>query len=379
MLFVLKKNGAPTREIYVRKILHVTESLAGGVFHAIALLVNEQARAGYPVTLIYSIRTDTPVESTLASTFDATVERIILPMRSEIGLADLKALIILAIKLCQGRYDAIHCHSSKAGALIRLAAWFTFQIRKTCYSPHGFSFLRRDVSRRQRRFFLFLEKLLHRLGGKIAAASATEKRYAKLHFKSRRIYLLENAIDFKQIDAYDKKYTGSCVRIVTSARITYAKAPWRFAKIAQRLAEADKIEFIWLGDGDKAEKNKWIGDSPVQVTGWLEKSQLISKLQQSDIFLLPSLWEGMPIALIEAQAMGIPAVVTNIVGNKDIVVHGKTGFLASSEKEMSVYTQKLIDDPSLRLKMGAAARQNAMHRFGKERLLKKSISIYFDG
>lgn len=363
----------------MRKILHITEALAGGVLHSIALLANEQACAGYEVTLVHSIRPDTPAETALVQHFDPAVRRIVIRMRSEIGLSDLRSLLTVLRLLCREKYDAIHCHSSKAGALGRIAALLTFQIGKTCYSPHGFAFLRRDVSARKRKIFLWIERLLHALGGKISACSATEWDYAQSYLKKRRAYLLENAVDLEEIRERTFKQVDAPLTIAISGRVTYAKAPWRFAEVARQMASHGKVEFVWLGDGDTSLIDEWIGDSPVHVSGWLEKPQLMATLACADIFLFTSLWEGMPIALIEAQATGIPAVVTNIVGNKDIVVHGETGFLADSEEELLFYVRRLADDADLRGRMGRAARQHALRRFSKEKLLRDSLSIYFGG
>lgn len=361
----------------MRKILHITEALGGGVLHCVELLANEQVRSGHHVTVIYSVRPDTPDEAALACRFDPAVRRIVLPMRTEIGFADVQSLLAVCFALCRERYDAIHCHSSKAGALARIAAFITLQMHKTYYSPHGFAFLRRDVSERKRQFFLHVERILHRLGGKIVACSATEKRYAEQYLNSRHAHLLENAIDFTELAHRTRASSDTRVVVATSGRVTYQKAPWRFAAVARQLAMLNIGEAVWLGDGDIALKDEWIGDSPVTFSGWLSRCELMAALANADIFLFPTLWEGMPIALIEAQAMGIPAVATNIVGNKDVVIHGETGFLADTDEDLMVYTAKLANDTQLRKRMGQAARDNALRRFEKDRFVKRSLTIYF--
>jgi glycosyltransferase involved in cell wall biosynthesis len=358
------------------RIFHLTEALGGGVLHCIALLANEQVCAGHDVTLAYSIRGETPEELVLAQLFDSRIKRIVVELATEIGLRDLKSMLLVLWLLQDGKYDAIHFHSSKAGALGRVAAFCNFQISKTCYSPHGFSFLRRDISDRKRKLFWWFERSLHAIGGKIAACSQSEKKYAEQYLQSRRSHLLENAIDVGKMPAKDYDKQGNRARVVISGRVTYAKAPWRVARIA-RVVSGEDAEFVWLGDGEAALKAEWIGDSPIRISGWLGQPRLLDELTHADVFLFTSLWEGMPIALIEAQTIGLPAVATNVIGNKDIVVHGETGFLANSEDELLFYTNRLVQDRDLRKRLGTAARENAFRRFGKDRFLQRSLSIYF--
>lgn len=133
---------------------------------------------------------------------------------------------------------------------------------------------------------------------------------------------------------------------------------------------------MWYGDGEAEAIDRWIDREVVELSGWIAAPELRRALQQCDIFVLPSLWEGMPIALIEAQAAGLPAVASRIVGNRDVIVHGVTGFLASNDAELEHYTRRLIDDPQLRERMGTAAAKHALARFGDARLFRSYVGIY---
>ena len=99
-------------------------------------------------------------------------------------------------------------------------------------------------------------------------------------------------------------------------------------------------------------------------------------LAQADIFVLPSLWEGMPLALIEAQAAGLPAVVSDVVGNRDVVIHGETGFVCKTDAELLQKTRLLIEDADLRRRMGQAAREMAAKRFSVERMHSEMMMVY---
>lgn len=93
--------------------------------------------------------------------------------------------------------------------------------------------------------------------------------------------------------------------------------------------------------------------------------ELIALFQSSDIFVLPTQAEAFGIVAVEAAATGLPVVATRIGGLPDIVVHGETGFLfdRANEEQMRQHLLRLIENPELRRKMGAAARKRAEARF----------------
>ncbi|MDR6501688.1 glycosyltransferase involved in cell wall biosynthesis [Burkholderia ambifaria] len=95
-----------------------------------------------------------------------------------------------------------------------------------------------------------------------------------------------------------------------------------------------------------------------------------------DIYVQTSRWEGMPVALIEAQVAGLPAVVTDVVGNRDVVIHGVTGYIASSADEMARYVAMLCDDLQLREQMGESARKFALYRFSMISIFRQWHAIY---
>jgi len=129
-----------------------------------------------------------------------------------------------------------------------------------------------------------------------------------------------------------------------------------------------------VGNGDLA---SLLGDEEtIEVTGWLPREALMQRLSQTDVFLMPSLWEGMPLALIEAQAAGIPAVVSDVVGCRDVVVNGETGFVCKTTDELIEKTQFLINNSELRYRLGENAARLARIRFDVNRLNRELLDIY---
>ncbi|SDD82439.1 glycosyltransferase [Paraburkholderia lycopersici] len=364
-----------------QNIMHVTEALGGGVLHCIALLANRQVSAGDHVTIVHSIRADTPSEAELDKTLDKRIRRRVVGMKTDIGVHDVASTIALFHEIWKTRPDIIHLHSSKAAALGRVVARSLGMAGRTIYSPHGFSFLKQDISKRKARFYLIIERLLHAMGGNIVACSRSERQYAsRLLGHAQRIGLVENAIDTTALTTRKMGVEGRTTTICTSGRVAYQKAPWRFSKLARSISGDKRVgpppKFVWFGDGDADSVNAWVDRSVVELTGWVTTSDLRQRLAECDLFVLPSLWEGMPIALIEAQALGLPAIGSRVVGNRDVIQHGVTGFLASNDDELAMYVRQLAGDPPLRARMGAAAREKALARFGSERLFRSYVHIY---
>lgn len=360
------------------KIVHVTEALGGGVAHYLSQLARAQAADGHQVMLVHSVRADTPREC-LDALFPVPIKRLVLPMVTRIApLADLHAFAQIRTLLKEERPDVLHVHSSKAGVLGRVAAASLGLQSRTFYSPHGFAFLREDISPARRQLFLNLERVVGRLGNTLVACSAKELDLAQGQVGHARACLVENSIE---LDVVPGPRAGTSsdgrVRVMTSGRICYQKAPWRFAALAEGCVDLP-ADFVWLGDGDLRDALKIDGVLRAQLTisGWKNREAVYASLSTADIFLMPSLWEGMPLALIEAQAAGLPAVVSDVVGNRDVVIDGETGFVCKDDQDLLQKTRRLIEDPALRLKMGQAARERALSRFSIDRMHRELMAVY---
>ncbi len=352
------------------KVLHITESLGAGVEHYLAMVTREQARAGHCVVLAHSMRADTPTDK-LDAEFGFLERRVIVPMVTEVSLLkDFSSVFHLIRLIRQERPDVIHLHSSKAGVLGRVAALLAWTRARVFYSPHGFAFLRQDVSEVKQKLFLWFERFASWLPGVLVACSATESRLATDKVGHKRVALIENAIDLNSVQPSESG-NGIVVNVLNASRACYQKAPWRFEHVAHQCSEFP-ASFVWVGDGDLRPREA----DNLRVTGWVDQPEVAKRLAQADIFLMPSLWEGMPLALIQAQAAGVPAVVSNVVGCRDVVQHGITGFVCNTDEELCARTQELIVDAELRKGMGHNAAMMSRSRFAIERLNAELLNLY---
>jgi glycosyltransferase involved in cell wall biosynthesis len=118
-------------------------------------------------------------------------------------------------------------------------------------------------------------------------------------------------------------------------------------------------------------------NTKVEITGWLSPREVIPILSRADIYVQTSHWEGMPLALIEAQVLGKPAVVTDVVGNRDVVVNGFTGFTCADKTDLKEKLLSMIDDSKLRKQIGKNSYSYSVDRFGLKRLQKDLNNLYF--
>lgn len=353
------------------KIVHVTEAFGGGVLSFLVDLCNRSVTAGYDVVVVYSERDETP--KNVRELFDPSVRLVNVRMRRAISpLHDFAGVLQLTHRLRVERPDVIHLHSSKAGALGRVAARLGARHARVIYSPHGLSFLRSDVPRWQQGLYLTFERLADSLGGTVVACSLGELDELRRRVRVRNARLIENGVETEQVP---KRRVRADRRTIVGmmGRASYQKNHQWFVEVANRLAQAG-VEFVWIG-GEAAEAGD---DAAVRCTGWVPRNDALAAMAGLDLYVQTSRWEGMPLAVIEAQVAGIPAIVTNVIGNRDIVVHGKTGFIASSLDEITEYVGRLIDDRALRETMGVAATRIATARFRVESKFRQWTSLYDD-
>jgi glycosyltransferase involved in cell wall biosynthesis len=122
--------------------------------------------------------------------------------------------------------------------------------------------------------------------------------------------------------------------------------------------------------------DSWKQSDLVEWWGW--QDDMPGTLAQADIFCLPSYREGVPNALIEACACGLPIVTTDVAGCRDVVTHGLNGLLVpvGNAPTLADALETLLDDANLRHSMGIAGRQIAVNSFSLTKVNSETLSIY---
>ncbi len=300
-------------------------------------------------------------------------------------LKDLLALLELYLIIRKNKFDVVHTHSSKAGILGRVAARLA-GVKLIVHTVHGWSF-----HDHQPKFFFFISLFLERFCAcfthvLVVVSNRDRDRGQALRIKPRGYYhLIRCGIrheDYKNMGARRqiarKKLgidPGSLV-IGTVACFKPQKDPMAFLRLGLGIKkEFQKARFLMVGDGPMRRKISsflaaWSLDSDVILTGWRE--DVPDMLAAMDVFVLTSLWEGLPVVVLEAMNTGIPVVATDTGGIRDVLTSGKTGELVDpgDDSMMLEKVVSLLKDDGLRHYL---ANQGALKVLGQEFSIKETI------
>jgi glycosyltransferase involved in cell wall biosynthesis len=241
---------------------------------------------------------------------------------------DLNALIRLIRILKRFKNaDAVHLHSSKAGFLGRIACSIV-GIENVIYTPNGASFLIEDLSDFRVTLYKRLEQFANLFGGRVICTSKSERRaYSDIGIKASYINNGTSILTTREIKTVKNPNT---FRIVTAGRIVSQKGPAMFNELAMRFQELKNFEFVWIGDGE----DKHLLTAPnIRITGWLDTEEVHHEIKESDLYLSTSKYEGLPLAVLEAMNLKKCLLLSDCVGNRDLVRSGKNGELFSTVED----------------------------------------------
>jgi glycosyltransferase involved in cell wall biosynthesis len=303
--------------------------------------------------------------------------------------SDLRCMRELVRQLGSGRYDLVHTHSAKAGAIGRSAARVV-RVPAIVHSFHGFPF-HEFQSRARRRAYLAIERRLARItdqfvtDGTWVAAEAIRLGISP----PERIRAISSPVDTDvrpTTDAARAQARRSLMlpakaKIVgTVARLDQQKDPLNLIKAIAFLDRPD-VFCVWIGDGSLRQ----IMEEQIQRRGLHGRFLLVGErvdvpalLPAFDAFVMPSLYEGLPCAIVEAMACGVPVVATAVNSVPEVVISGRTGLLVRPRDARSLARAiaYLLDHPDPAARMVRAAREGLGERFRPETLGRDLMEVY---
>lgn len=308
-----------------KKILFIVEAMGGGVFTYIVDLANELV-IEYDMYIAYAVRKQTP--ENYRDYFDKRVNLIKVKIfeRSIDLIKDLKAFFEIKRIAREAQPDIINLHSSKAGALGRFA--FDGKSVPLFYTPHGYSFLMKNHSALKRLIYRKVETVCGKRN--CTTISCSEGEHQETLKLTKNAAYVSNGINInelqKMMDSVGKIKEHSFT-VFTLGRICYQKNPKLFNEIAMALPD---VKFMGIGDGELRDE---LTAPNIEITGWVERELALRHSMNGDVFLLTSLWEGLPISLLEAMCMKKLCVVSDVIGNRDVIHNDINGYVCHNADE----------------------------------------------
>jgi glycosyltransferase involved in cell wall biosynthesis len=358
------------------KILQVCQPTDGGVAQQVEILSKELIDRSVLVEVACA---PGPLADKLRH---AGIKVFTLPLvRSVSPRNDLYAAYALWRIICKGGYSLVHTHSAKAGAVGRLAARLAGV--PAIYTPHAWSFLAAE-SRLERHVYIAIERVLASFTRRIVCVSAGEMELGRwvVRVGFDKLRLVPNGV---VAPAPVQSRDGGEVVIGSVCRLTRQKGVTCLIRAAEavRRERGGSVRFSVSGDGPdlgllKAEINRLGLGEGFELVGAVGRSW--DHLSSHDVFVLPSLWEGMPFILLEAMGAGLPVVATDVGGVRDVITDDAFGFVVppADADALKVAILRYVDRSELRRSVGVAARERILHEFGQERMVEGNLSVYVE-
>jgi glycosyltransferase involved in cell wall biosynthesis len=305
--------------------------------------------------------------------------------RSVSVVSDVRAFFALVAMIKRIAPDVIHTHTAKAGVLGRLAAILAGRSAKRIHTFHG-HLLHGYFNGWKVKLVIAIEKFLAKRTDVLVAVGnqvKTDLLAAGIGKADQyRVFypgLVEPAKVAKEVARQQFDMASGDIYVAYVGRMTAIKRPDRLLNTAAEIKARNlPVKFIVAGEGDLFEATKRDSerrDLPVRFLGW--RKDIGALFAASDIAILTSDNEGIPLTLIQAAQASLPIVATGVGSISDIVVHEVNGYLVDSEPAaLADALQKLAIDPVLREIMGKAGRERATRYFSLGKMSADHTELY---
>lgn len=291
--------------------------------------------------------------------------------RNPINFVNIKAFFQL-IQLLREKFDIIHTNTPIGGLLGRIVS-IGFKI-KVIYTAHGFHFYKGSPLFNWL-FFYPVEFLLSFFTDVLITINNEDFETSK-RLKAKSNYFVPGVgYESSSISRNNNKDSISKkVRLISVGELNSNK---NHEIVIKAISNFNNVEYYICGEGDRRshlEKLiKLLGlTKVVKILGY--RTDVKDLLNKSHIFVFPSFREGLPISIMEAMDAGLPCVVSNIRGNRDLI-DSNGGFLFNDFDGLFFGLKKLINDSNLRFKMGSYNKERLKH-FSIEKVVGFHVDLY---
>lgn len=370
------------------KVMLIAEAMGGGVRRHIIDLIENIDPSRFETVLLYGVNRADDIFLSKKKDLEKKAKLIgNVHLYREISLSeDLKAYREIKKEISAFRPDVVHCHSSKAGILGRMAAK-RLGVEKIYYTPHAYSFQAPEFSGMKRQVFTRLERFFSRncttktfnvSFGEMECALKekidNEKKFKVIYNGIPELDLPDKAVLRRQLSLPQDAFVAG-----VTARLNEQKDPVTFAKIAEKVIKyCDSAHFVYAGDGPLYDRvSSYIKERDLEknihLLGYRRDAEQLTGA--FDVYLLTSLYEGLPYSPIEAMRADIPIVATRATGNTELVedgVNGKLFDIGNADQAAEI----LLDFIEGRIDLRGKARHTYETRFTIDKMVKNIEDMY---
>lgn len=370
------------------RILQVVASSRGGAAEHVFCIAKGIDRSKFDLTVIM------PEDNGNVNVSDLRGRRIRVVSFNVFNRFSLKEFLNLRDFIRRGNFNIIHFHGTRAALFGRLAAILIWRRPKILYTIHGFHVVHyRNLLKKT--FLLLLERILNLFTDVIVCVSHSDRESViKMGLaRNDKVKIIWNGIDIERFRnvSLDKNVKKNELRIPPNAflltmigRLHPQKDYFTLIsafKLLQR--ELSNFYLLIVGDGPIREelKNyaKDLGlNDKIIFAG--TRRDIPEILAVTDIFVLSTLWEGLPIVLLEAMAAAKPVIASDVCGNREVVMNRETGILVPSRdpEMLAQVVIRLTKNRQMAKKMGQKGQIRAQKNFTLEEMVQKIVNLYLE-
>ena len=374
------------------RVLHIAEAPGGVERYLVALLT--KLKQNYSDELEHILVCSDSID---AGTFTGIVAKVehVADMHHPISArSDFRSIMEVRKLISKYKPDIVYCHSSKAGAIGRLAnvGLKNRQGKKniSVYNAHGWAFNMKGADKKVIESYVLIEKMLAPATDSIICISEFEKNTALSHgiCEPGKLHVIYNGIDFDEECVERSKpwdmmgIPDNAFVVGTVGRLATQKAPDVFVKAAsvikKRIPEAF---FVIVGDGlNRKDTEKLVREYGLSdcflITGWVNNP--FNYICNFDVAMLMSRWEGFGLVLPEYMLIRKPIVASNVDAIPEIIQDGVNGLLVEREDYYAAAEAvvRLHDDPALREYLVENEGKIVKDRFNVERTAREHRDLF---
>jgi len=350
------------------RILHVAEALGGGLYEMVRTLAEGTAEHGHRVAIAYGVRPETPAG--LRERIDPAVDLFAAGWTRRTPQAQWTAARELRQVVRRYRPDVVHLHSSFAGVV---GAAVVGGAAPTVFTPHAFASALPGQRPAVRLAYAFGERFACRRVTVVGAVSPSEAEAARQRAGARRVVVIENGVPELDDERLVHRVARPARRVVAMGRTVAQRQPEACARILGRVRDLAEVEWIGGGGGTRGQAG-WatLEEAGISPSGWLPRETVLERLDRTSAYLHWTAWDGHPLSVLEAMAMDVLVVASDIPPNRDIL--GPDQVCVTEDEAIALLRRILLEpDFAERLLAAQRARRGA---YSAKRMVAEWLELY---